>query len=105
MTIPLTMKAAVLVEPERFEMQTVPVPEVGPDDVLIKVSRCGLCGTDIHIFKGHYSADRLPLIPGHEFSGHVVRVGPNAGDFAVGDAVTADINLGCGRCFFCRKNE
>ena len=78
MALPLSMRAAVLVAPERFEVRTVPLPEVGPDEVLIKVQRCGLCGTDIHIFKGHYSADRLPLIPGHEFSGHVVAVGERA---------------------------
>jgi 2-desacetyl-2-hydroxyethyl bacteriochlorophyllide A dehydrogenase len=69
------------------------------------VSRCGLCGTDIHIFKGHYSADRLPLVPGHEFSGHVAQVGANVTDIGIGTPVTADINLGCGRCFYCRKNE
>lgn len=105
MNVPTSMSAAVLVAPGRFELQQVPVPAIGPDDVLIKVSRCGLCGTDIHIFKGHYSADKLPLVPGHEFSGHVVQVGANAGDIGIGTAVTADINVGCGRCFYCRKNE
>lgn len=105
MNMPPAMRAAVLVAPGRFELQQVPVPAIGPDDVLIKVSRCGLCGTDIHIFKGHYSADRLPLVPGHEFSGHVVQVGANAKDIGIGTAVTADINIGCGRCFYCRKNE
>lgn len=105
MNIPTNMRAAVLVAPGRFELRQIPVPEIGPDEVLIKVKRCGLCGTDIHIFKGHYSADKLPLVPGHEFSGHVVRVGANASDIAIGTAVTADINVGCGRCFYCRKNE
>lgn len=103
--IPSTMLAAVLVAPERFELRQVPVPEIAAGEVLLRVRRCGLCGTDIHIFKGHYSADRLPLIPGHEFSGHVVRVGSAVRDIAVGSAVTADINLGCGQCFYCRKNE
>lgn len=103
--VPDTMLAAVLVAPGRFELRQLPVPAIGPDEVLVRVRRCGLCGTDIHIFKGHYSADKLPLIPGHEFSGHVVRVGAAAGDIALGTAVTADINVGCGRCFYCRKNE
>lgn len=103
--IPATMRAAVLAAPGRFELRQVPVPEIADDEVLVRVSRCGLCGTDIHIFKGHYSADRLPLIPGHEFSGHVVRTGAAARDVALGTAVTADINVGCGRCFYCRKNE
>ena len=61
--LPATMKAAVLVAPERFEVREVPLPVLGHDDVLVKVKRCGLCGTDMHIYHGKYSADRLPLIP------------------------------------------
>jgi 2-desacetyl-2-hydroxyethyl bacteriochlorophyllide A dehydrogenase len=103
--LPTTMKAAVLVAPERFEIRDVPVPVPGPDDVLIKVKRCGLCGTDMHIYHGKYSADRLPLIPGHEFSGHIAALGDAVTGLALGQSVTADINVGCGRCFYCRKNE
>jgi len=103
--VPSSMKAAVLVAPGAFEIRSVPVPEIGSDDVLVEVSRCGLCGTDIHIFNGHYSADRLPLVPGHEFSGRIVRVGANVRGWDRGAKVTADINLGCGGCFYCRKNE
>ena len=102
---PRTMRAAVLVAPERFELRDVPVPTLGATDVLIKVQRCGLCGTDVHIFKGHYSADRLPLVPGHEFSGHVAAIGPGVRGITLGQVVTADINIGCGHCFYCRKNE
>lgn len=99
------MQAAVLTAPGRFELREVPVPAVGEHDVLIRVERCGLCGTDIHIFKGHYSADKLPLIPGHEFSGHVAALGAGVRGLQLGQPVTADINLGCGQCFYCRKNE
>jgi 2-desacetyl-2-hydroxyethyl bacteriochlorophyllide A dehydrogenase len=99
------MKAAVLVATGTFEVRSVPVPEIGPDDVLVEVSRCGLCGTDIHIFNGRYSADRLPLVPGHEFSGQIVRIGANVRGWERGAKVTADINVGCGACFYCRKNE
>lgn len=105
MSLPATMRAAVLVAPEQFEIREVPVPAIGPDDVLVRVKRCGLCGTDVHIFQGHYSADRLPLIPGHEFSGHIAATGSQVSDLQIGQAVTADINVGCGRCFYCRKNE
>lgn len=105
MSLPMTMRAAVLVAPLRFELRDVPVPAIEADEVLIKVQRCGLCGTDIHIFKGAYSADRLPLIPGHEFAGHVAALGSRVRGVALGQAVTADINLGCGHCFYCRKNE
>ncbi|WP_077033632.1 zinc-binding dehydrogenase [Pelomonas sp. KK5] len=103
--LPSTMRAAVLVAPGRFELRSVPVPRPGPDEVLIRVRRCGLCGTDIHIFKGHYSADRLPLIPGHEFAGEVAALGEGVRSLKLGQTVTADINIGCGACFYCRKNE
>jgi 2-desacetyl-2-hydroxyethyl bacteriochlorophyllide A dehydrogenase len=105
MTVKRLMKAAVLVEPKRFELREVPLPAVGPDDVLIKVERCGICGTDLHMFKGHYAADQLPIIPGHEFSGSVAETGVNVHGFSVGTRVVADINIGCGHCFYCRRNE
>jgi 2-desacetyl-2-hydroxyethyl bacteriochlorophyllide A dehydrogenase len=103
--LPATMRAAMLTAPGRFELRDVPVPALSPTDVLIRVERCGLCGTDIHIFKGHYSADKLPLIPGHEFSGRVAAVGDAVRGLQLGQSVTADINVGCGQCFYCRKNE
>ncbi|MBN8933122.1 MAG: alcohol dehydrogenase catalytic domain-containing protein [Rhizobium pusense] len=99
------MKAAVLVKPGEFQIKSVPVPELGPNDVLVKVARVGVCGTDVHIFRGHYAADWLPLIPGHEFSGTVSATGSAVTRIRSGQRVTADINIGCGQCFFCRKNE
>ena len=99
------MKAAVIVAPKRFELRDVPRPIPGPNDVLIRVYRCGICGTDMHIFKGHYAADKLPLVPGHEFAGTVAEVGSGVSRFSIGDPVVADINVGCGHCYFCRRNE
>jgi 2-desacetyl-2-hydroxyethyl bacteriochlorophyllide A dehydrogenase len=100
-----TMKAAVLEKPEVMKITSVPVPEIGDDDVLIKVKLTGICGTDWSIFTGKYSADRLPLIPGHESCGTIEQVGRNAKGLQVGDKVTADINMSCGHCFFCRKGQ
>jgi 2-desacetyl-2-hydroxyethyl bacteriochlorophyllide A dehydrogenase len=102
---PETMTAAVLTAPGRFEVRRVPVPRYGPDEVLIKVVRVGVCGTDVHIFRGLYSADCLPLIPGHEFSGVIAQVGERVTALKVGQRVIGDINIGCGQCFYCRKNE
>jgi 2-desacetyl-2-hydroxyethyl bacteriochlorophyllide A dehydrogenase len=99
------MRAAVLVAPGRFEVREVPVPLVGPEDALIRVSRTGICGTDMHIFHGHYAADRLPLIPGHEFCGRVAAFGANVRHLTEGQRVVADINIGCGTCYWCRRNE
>ena len=99
------MLAAVLVEPKRFELQRVDIPPVGRDEVLIRVKRVGICGTDVHIFNGHYAADRLPLVPGHEFCGSVAVLGENVRHLTEGQAVVADINIGCGTCYWCRRNE
>lgn len=99
------MKAAVLVEPGRFEVRTVPIPPIGPEDALIRVSRVGICGTDMHIFHGHYAADRLPLIPGHEYCGTIAKLGSNVSHLTLGQRVVADINIGCGTCYWCRRNE
>jgi 2-desacetyl-2-hydroxyethyl bacteriochlorophyllide A dehydrogenase len=100
-----TMKAAVVQRPGTLVVQQVPVPEISDEEVLIRVKYTGICGTDWSIFTGKYSADRLPLIPGHEFSGEVVQVGAKARNLREGDRVTADINLSCGTCFYCRKGQ
>lgn len=99
------MQAAVLVAPRQFALREVDLPAVGPEDALIRVARTGICGTDVHMFNGHYAADRLPLIPGHEFCGTVAAVGANVTSVAPGARVVADINIGCGTCYWCRRNE
>lgn len=99
------MLAAVLVEPKRFDLQRVEIPAVGRDEVLIRVTRTGICGTDVHIFNGHYAADSLPLVPGHEFCGTVTMLGQDVRHLTEGQSVVADINIGCGTCYWCRRNE
>lgn len=99
------MRAAVLVAPGRFELQERPVPEPGLGEALIRVGRTGICGTDLHIFHGNYAADKLPLIPGHEFTGHVAALGAGVTGLAEGQPVVVDMNIGCGRCYWCRRNE
>ncbi len=99
------MQAAYLVEPGRFELREVPVPEPGPGEALIKIARTGICGTDMHIFHGNYAAESLPMIPGHEFTGHVAAVGPDVDGLEEGQPVVVDMNIGCGRCYWCRRNE
>ena len=98
------MKAARIERPGQSIVTTVAEPSVGADDVLIKVHAAGICGTDLHIFKGEYEAE-YPLIPGHEFSGEVAAVGANVINFQVGDRVTADPNIPCNRCSSCQRNE
>ncbi len=99
------MQAAYLVEPGRFELREVPVPEPGPGEALIKIARTGICGTDMHIFHGAYAAESLPMIPGHEFTGHIAALGPGVDGLEEGAPVVVDMNIGCGRCYWCRRNE
>ena len=98
------MKAAVLLAPEKMELQDIPVPQLKSSEVLIKVKRCGICGTDPHIYMGRFPAPQ-PLVLGHEFSGEIVEIGPDVQAVAVGDRVTADINSSCGSCFYCRNGQ
>ncbi len=98
------MKAAQIERPGEAAVVTVPEPIPGADDVLIRVRAAGICGTDLHIFKGEYEAT-YPLIPGHEFSGEVVAIGANVRNFQVGDRVTADPNIPCNRCRYCQRNQ
>ncbi len=98
------MKAAQIERPGEARVVTVAEPVPGADDVLIRVRAAGICGTDLHIFKGEYKAI-YPLIPGHEFSGEVAAVGANVRNFRVGDRVTADPNIPCNRCRYCQRNE
>ncbi|MGQ9616628.1 MAG: zinc-dependent alcohol dehydrogenase [Spirochaetota bacterium] len=100
-----TMRAQVVEKPGKMVLKQVSVPEISDDEVLIRVKYTGICGTDWSIFTGKYSADRLPLIPGHEFSGIIEKVGKNAKNLKEGDRVTADINMSCGFCFYCRRGQ
>ena len=82
----------------------VPVPEVGINDVMIKVLRTGICGTDLHIYEWDDWAKAtipVPLVIGHEFVGEVVKVGANVNDFRVGEIVSGEGHVVCGRCRNC----
>lgn len=99
------MRAAVAEKPYEIKVKEVEIPELAAGEVLIKVKACGICGTDISIYTGKYSAEYLPLVPGHEFSGVVSKVGESVHGIDVGDHVTADINMSCGTCFYCRRGR
>jgi len=88
------MRAGVVVKTNEIVARDVEIPGIGRNEVLIKVKYCGICGTDLHILDGSYSSEYLPLIPGHEFVGHIAAVGSEVTKFTGGEPVTADINLG-----------
>ncbi|QMU59627.1 MAG: alcohol dehydrogenase catalytic domain-containing protein [Boseongicola sp.] len=100
-----TMRAAVLVEPGRFELRDISRPTPGFDEALVRIARTGICGTDMHIFNGHYAAESLPMIPGHEFTGHIAELGRGVKGLTKGQPVVVDMNIGCQRCYWCRRNE
>ncbi|EJD05539.1 GroES-like protein [Fomitiporia mediterranea MF3/22] len=99
-----TMKALYYHAPGNFEIKQVSIPQVGPDDVLLKVSVCGVCGTDAHIHDGEFIS-KFPLIPGHEAIGKVVELGSNVKGFEIGDRCVADVGITCDNCFFCRRGQ
>ena len=91
-----------------FTLETIPVPEVGPNDVLIKVGAVGLCGTDLHIYSWDHWAERRvkpPLTIGHEFMGTVEAVGNAVKAVRVGDRVSAEGHISCGICVLCRTGQ
>jgi L-iditol 2-dehydrogenase len=98
------VRAAVLTHPGAFEHVQLPEPECAPDEVIVQVATCGICGTDRAIFRGEAPA-AWPVVLGHEFSGVVVEVGSQVTGLSVGDRVSADPNVVDGTCFFCRRGE
>lgn len=99
------MKAVVFPAPEQASLETVPDPIPAYGEVVIKIARSGICGTDIHIYQNEYMSD-FPLIPGHEFNGEVVAIGDGVEmDIKVGQRVAVDPNLYCMHCDFCRNER
>lgn len=99
------MKSMVLTEYKRLELKDMPVPDVGPGDVRIRVHSCGICGSDVHGFDGSSGRRIPPLIMGHEAAGTVDAVGKNVESIRTGDRVTFDSMISCGTCRFCRSGD
>jgi L-iditol 2-dehydrogenase len=99
------MNALLLTEYLKLEMVEMPEPEIGPDDVLVRVRACGICGSDVHGYDGSSGRRHPPLVMGHEAAGEVARMGANVRDLMVGDRVTFDSTVYCGKCFFCVRGD
>lgn len=111
-----TMRAARWHARGDVRVEDVPIPRVGPGEVLLRVSWCGICGTDLEEYRdgpvvipvdrpNALTGQRAPVTLGHEFAGEVVEVGPEVLGIAVGDRVVPDICLFCGQCHYCRRHE
>lgn len=108
-SIPKTMKAWVLDDPEQLSLTEKPVPEPGPAEVLIRIDAVAICGTDVEIITKGLPAwieGGLPFnknfTPGHEYMGTVVKLGAGVDEYEIGDRVAVEIHAGCGRCERCR---
>lgn len=97
------MKAFVIDRAGTGAVKEIPTPVPGEDEVLLAIKAAGLCGTDVHIYRGEFYS-RLPLVPGHEFAGVIAQVGRNVKRFKVGQRVTADPNIFCEKCDYCQRN-
>lgn len=99
------MRQAVLVEPGRIEYREAEVPAPGPEEIVMKVERIGICGSDVHAYHGSHPNARYPLVQGHESSGTVYRIGENVSksNLSPGDKITFLPQLVCGRCYPCRN--
>lgn len=101
------MKAAVLYGKEDIRLESVPLPALGPGEILVRVRTALTCGTDVKVFRRGYHARMIipPALFGHELAGDVAEVGPGVSKFRVGQRVVAANSAPCGECFFCQRNQ
>jgi L-iditol 2-dehydrogenase len=109
-SIPATMQALVVVQPNRLEIHEVPVPVPGRNEVLCRVRAVSICGTDVHLIRGDYPGfwpPAFPFIPGHEWAGDIVALGPNAELYGwkIGDRVAGTSHDACGVCQKCVEGQ
>ncbi|MGQ9731752.1 MAG: alcohol dehydrogenase catalytic domain-containing protein, partial [Candidatus Zipacnadales bacterium] len=98
------MQQVTFTAPYEIMVEESAVPEPTTGEALVKVTACGICGTDLKINEGHYLGS-LPITPGHEFAGLVEALGPEVSGVQIGDRVAVNPNLPCRRCPFCRVGK
>jgi L-iditol 2-dehydrogenase len=99
------MKALLLKKYMELELTDMPQPELGANDVLVRVRACGICGSDVHGLDGSTGRRIPPIVMGHEAAGVITEVGRDVKAWKPGDRVTFDSTVSCGRCHFCRRGE
>ena len=97
------MKAAFVTDVEKVEVKEIEKPVITDTEVLIKAKTVGVCGSDLHLFRGTHPFRHAPAILGHEIAGEVVEVGSRVTKFKPGDRVTVEPQVGCGHCEMCEK--
>lgn len=99
------MKALLLKQYMELELTDLPQPEIGANDVLVRVRACGICGSDVHGLDGSTGRRIPPIVMGHEAAGTIEAVGRDVKAWKPGDRVTFDSTVSCGKCHFCRRGE
>jgi 2-desacetyl-2-hydroxyethyl bacteriochlorophyllide A dehydrogenase len=102
-SLPDTMLAAVYRAPQTVAVEEWPTPKIGQREVLLEVSHCGVCGTDLHMVMEGWG--RPNSVGGHEYSGHIVALGPDVSGWGIGERVVAQPQAGCGACEHCRAHR
>jgi 2-desacetyl-2-hydroxyethyl bacteriochlorophyllide A dehydrogenase len=100
-----TYPMAMVTAPGKVEFQTRTLPDLGAREVLIQVKAAAICGSDLHIFKGLHPSATLPVSIGHEASGQIIAVGEEVQKHKIGDRVTIEPVIACGKCDFCVRGE
>ena len=98
------MKSVWMAEPAKLEVREIPVPEISPEEVLLKIEYAGICGSDLHIYHNTHSFRFPPVIVGHEVAGTIVKVGAHVERLKVGDRVAVLPMHTCGTCEWCQKD-
>jgi L-iditol 2-dehydrogenase len=99
------MRQFVMTAPGKIETRELPIPELKSDQVLLRIHRIGICGSDIHVFHGKHPYTSYPVVQGHEVSGEVVGVGISVKDIAVGQRATFMPQMTCGTCYPCTHGQ
>lgn len=95
------MKQAIMTQPGQIEYRDVPVPEVGSHQIEVKMINIGVCGSDIHVWHGKHPYTSYPVVQGHEVAAVITKLGSDLRDFKVGDKVTLQPQVVCGKCYPC----
>lgn len=98
------MKAWQYLGPKKIELVEVPDPQIKDDEVLLKIKKVGICGTDLHIYHGGMDVP-VPITPGHEFTGEIAEVGASVTNLKKGTRVVAEHVVGCGKCQYCQEGR
>lgn len=99
------MIQAVMTKPGIIEFNDVPIPDIKTDEVLVKIMKIGVCGSDIHVFHGKHPYTSYPVVQGHEVSGVIEKLGADVKGFAIGDQVTIQPQVVCGKCYPCTHED